>query len=216
MTNRLSPIDCKPWRTGDFPEPRAWVHDLESAMVDEITEAARKAVHSRHDSLEPTGAVTPLSSLEPLLAQVREELESGPGFAVVAGFPVTHLSLDEIRFAYRIIMRHLGRSVQQNGQGEQIVDVIDAGREYSHRSRGYHGNDLLPFHTDGTKGESYPVHYAALLCLETAASGGLSALASGPALFEDIARDRPRLLPLLERGYHHHRQGDHAPEHSPV
>src|SRR3546814_6911799 len=54
------------------------------------------------------------------------------------------------------------------------------------------------------------------MCLETAESGGLSAIASASALYRTIAEERPDLIPALMRGFRHHRRGQHPPGESPL
>ncbi len=100
----------------------------------------------------------PLASCESVIKQLRDELETGRGFSVLSGFPVERLSFEEARRAYAEFCSHLGRPIAQNGAAERMVDVRDIGREYSARSRGYSGTALLPFHTDGTKGEPKMLH----------------------------------------------------------
>ena len=202
------------WRGADFATPRSWVLTLTEAMREEIITAVRHSCTTDRSALAPK--TFPLPRTKPLLDNARHALEHGAGFAVLAGFPVDALDAEEIRLAYAGVCAHLGQMVVQNGRGERMVDVIDKGRDYSHASRGYEGHARLPFHTDGTKGETLPVHYAALLCRETAASGGLSALASGVTLYATLQQRHPELVPVLQRGFHHHRQGDHGENEPPI
>src|SRR3546814_7088565 len=90
-----------------------------------------------------------------------------------------------------------------------VVDVADKGIPYSHRSRGYSSNKLLPFHTDGAD-------VVGLLCLGTAADGGLSIIASAPSVYNAIARERPEYIETLMRGFYHHRRGQHDAGENPV
>ena len=202
------------WLGSDFPEPRVWVIELDDVMQDEIVAVTKDIRSARSEDL--FNADFPLPACGSIIKQVRNELETGRGFSVLSGFPVERLSVEEARRAYAGFCSHLGRPIIQNGAAERMVDVRDIGREYSARSRGYSGTALLPFHTDGTKGEPEILHYTGVLCLETAAQGGLSAIASAPALFNELLHLRPDLMPSLMRGYRHHRQGDHPADHSPV
>src|SRR3546814_1535263 len=118
--------------------------------------------------------------------------------------------------AYALVAAHLGSIVVQNIKGDRIVDVLDKSLPYSAESRGYHSTALLPFHTDATKGEAAPVHIVGLMCLETAASGGLSAIASAAALHRTVAEERPDIMPILMRGFRHHRRGQHPAGESPL
>src|SRR3546814_11552821 len=106
--------------------------------------------------------------------------------------------------AYALVAAHLGSIVVQNIKGDRIVDVLDKSLPYSAESRGYHSTALLPFHTDATKGEAAPVHIVGLMCLETAASGGLSAIASAAALPPTVPRGRPHPLPIPTPGFPPH------------
>lgn len=202
------------WRGSDISRPREWKIEFDDQMRDEIVAAARSVRHRNFEQITANNFLLPACS--PILNQVRDELETGRGFTVVAGFPVDQLSPKEVRLAYAGVCSVLGRPIIQNGAAERMVDVRDIGREYSDRSRGYSGTALLPFHTDGTKGEPEVLHYTGLLCLETAIEGGLSAIASAPSLFNEILRRRPNLMPPLMLGYQHHRQGDHPKGHSPI
>ena len=143
--------DSTVWQDSDFAEPRAWVIELEDTMRDEIVTAA-KDVHGV-EVAALSKADFPLPGCESVIKQVRDELETGRGFSVLSGFPVERLSFEEARRAYAGFCSHLGRPIVQIGAAERMVDVRDIGREYSARSREYSGTALLPFHTDGTKGE---------------------------------------------------------------
>src|SRR3546814_15987324 len=117
--------------------------------------------------------------------------------------------------AYALVAAHLGSIVVQNIGGDRMIDVRDKSLPYSAESRGYHSTALLPFHTDATKGEAAPVHIVGLMCLETAASGGLSAIASAAALHRTVAEERPDIMPILMRGFRPHRRGTPPAGESP-
>ena len=206
--------DSTAWRGADFRKARSWVFALNNTMRDEIVEATKAVEQTDDQILEKANFPLPLMS--EVLRSAYDELEFGRGFTVIANFPVEHLTVQEARIAYMGVASYLGGSIVQNGGAERMVDVRDIGRDYSHQSRGYSGTALLPFHTDGTKGEPQMLHYTGLLCLETAAEGGLSAIASATSLYNEVLAQRPDLMPSLLRGYHHHRQGDHPPGHAPI
>jgi alpha-ketoglutarate-dependent taurine dioxygenase len=71
---------------------------------------------------------------------------------------------------------------------------------------GTHG---IGFHTDGSD-------FAALFCLESAAEGGESVLVSATSAYNTVLRERPDLLAVLARGFHHHRRGEEPPGEPPV
>ena len=80
----------------------------------------------------------------------------------------------------------------------------DLGLAYGKDVRGYQSNAMLRFHTDGAV-------LTGLLCLESAVEGGLSVLTSSGALSNHILRERPDLYAVLQKGFHHHRRGEHPP-----
>lgn len=197
------------WEASDFPAPRAWVRTLTDTMRTEIDDAMRGA-HARGLAYwQVTKADFPLPEAAPLLAAAFEDLEGGPGFAVLSGFPVDRYSYDECLLAYAGLASHLGRIVQQTHEGDRIIDVRDEGLAYDHRTRGYGSNKRLPFHTDGAD-------VVALLCLGTAAQGGRSVLVSGAAVHNRLCAERPDLMGVYRRGFHHHRRGEEAPGEPPV
>jgi hypothetical protein len=197
------------WKSSDLGPPRSWVRTLTPAMVAEI-EAAVGAVQARALPFhEITPADFPLPETAELLARSYDDLNAGPGFAVIGGFPVERFSHEQSLIGYAGLCAHLGRIVVQNHEGDLVVDVIDKGIPYSERSRGYSSNKLLPFHTDGAD-------YAGLLCLGEAAEGGASLIASSAAVYNEVLRRQPRYLETLRRGFYHHRRGQHEPGENPL
>lgn len=204
------------WTGKEFPVARQWVRTFSTDMVAEIEAAIDLAATRQLPFWRVDAATFPLPRTARLLAQARDDLEHGRGFTVLAGWPVERFTYEQNRAAYALIGTHLGAIVVQNRAGDRLIDVTNKGLPYSAQSRGYHSDAFLPFHTDATKGEAAPVHVVGLMCLETAESGGLSAIASGPALYRTIAAERPDLMPLLLRGYRHHRRGQQLPGESPL
>lgn len=204
------------WTGKDFPVQRRWVRTLDTAMIAEIESDLRDALGHNLPFWRVDPVAYPLPRTAALIAEAYDDLESGSGFAVIAGWPVDRFSFEENRMAYALIGSHLGVNVVQNGAGDRLVEVTNKDKPYNEKSRGYHSDAYLPFHTDATKGEAIPVHIVGLMCLETAQQGGLSAIASAAALHRAIATERPDLLPVLERGFRHHRRGQHLLGESPL
>jgi hypothetical protein len=197
------------WKSKDFGTPRSWVRTLTPGMAAEI-EAAVRAVQAKGIPYnEIARADFPLPETTALLSESHDDLNAGAGFAVIGGFPADRFSYAESLIAYGGISAYLGRVVVQNYQGDLVVDVIDKGIPYSHKSRGYSSNKLLPFHTDGAD-------YAGLLCLGEAADGGHSLIASSAAIYNEILRNRPQYMETLLRGFYHHRRGQHDAGENPL
>jgi alpha-ketoglutarate-dependent taurine dioxygenase len=192
------------WTAVDFDTPRAWVRPLEEAHLEEIDDALAAALQRRLDETTVDAASFPLPALEALLAACVDELEHGPGFAVLAGFPTKRYSAAETRLAFAGLCSHLGNLSAQTCDGDKLIEVVDRRQPYDHTSRGYHSHQALPFHTDGA-------HAVALLCLETAWRGGESVLVSAASAHNAVATERPDLWQVLAAGFHHHRRGEQPP-----
>lgn len=197
------------WRSRDLGAARSWVRPLTPRMAAEIEAAVRAVQAAGIPFNEIARADFPLRETADLLAESYDDLNAGRGFAVIGGFPADRFDYDESLLAYGGLAAYLGRIVVQNYEGQVVVDVIDKGIPYDHKSRGYGSNKLLPFHTDGAD-------YAGLLCLGEAAEGGRSLIASAAAIYNEILRTRPDLMETLLRGFYHHRRGQHDPGENPL
>jgi hypothetical protein len=201
--------DATVWAARDFPPDRSWMKPFTPAMLAEIDAALGKAKARGIAPKDITPADFPLDTAAPLLQAVHQDLECGPGFAVLSGFPVDAYSHEDLVLAYCGLCSHLGRITLQNREGEFILDVTDKGKAYDLQSRGYHSTAHLDFHNDGT-------NTVVLLCKETALDGGQSMLVSGSAVYNAIVRDHPEHLAPLLRGFHHHRRDQREPGEAPV
>jgi alpha-ketoglutarate-dependent taurine dioxygenase len=202
--NRRPIADASVWTARDFGETRGWATPLTAAMVLEI-EAAMADARDRGlawDRLEAGDC--PLPETAPALAEARRALESGQGFAVLSGFPAERYDRADNLLAFAIVASHIGDITVQTRGGDKIIDVVDIGLPYDHTSRGYSSNKTLPFHTDGAD-------VVGLDCLGVAQGGGSSILVSASAVYNSLLAERPDLLAILERGFHHHRRGEQEP-----
>lgn len=201
--------DATVWTAEDFPDDRSWVYNLDPDMVDEILAAMQivKKQGLQAKNLRPEGF--PLPRTESMLRDLHHDLECGPGFAMLSGFPLEGLTRDEVCLAYCGLGSYLGNITVQNREGEFILEVTDKGKAYDQQSRGYHSTAHLDFHNDGT-------NTVTLLCVGTAAEGGLSMLVSGTAVYNAILSERPDYLDALYRGFHHHRRNQKEAGDSPV
>ncbi|WP_433397179.1 TauD/TfdA family dioxygenase [Streptomyces sp. CA-146814] len=127
-----------------------------------------------------------------LAARVRRELRAGFGFAVLTGFPVNE-DPSLVERAYLIFGHLLGRPVSQNRWGDLIGRVEDVSiKRNGGKKRGYTGSDSLSFHADRTD-------VITLLCIRQAAAGGMSRLASVPAVHGVILNESPELWAELHQ-----------------
>ncbi|MFN0089248.1 MAG: TauD/TfdA family dioxygenase [Acidimicrobiales bacterium] len=202
---------CDPsvWTAAHYPASRRWVRTLSPDGLGELDAAVASARRAGVAYWRLTPKTFPLPSLAETLSASLRDLEEGPGFAVLGGFPVERYDRAETLLAYAGICSHLGSVTAQTHLGDRVIEVTDLRKPYDHTSRGYHSNKLLPFHTDGAD-------YVGLLCLGVAARGGSSVLASAGAVHDMVLRERPDLYEVLRRGFRHHRRGEEAPGEPPV
>ena len=201
--------DKTAWVAADFPAPDSYRRPLDRAMIGEVEAAARKLLASG----SPPHAIVHRDENLPLTARLLQaaydDVENGAGFTVIAGLPVDSWGLELSRAALCLIGSRFGRITKQNREGEFILDVMDKSTPLSSQSRGYHSNDKLEFHNDGT-------NVVALLCMETARAGGESLLVSASTLYNEVSRLRPDLMPALLRGFRHSRRNQREAHQAPV
>lgn len=191
-------------RTGD------WIRTFDADQLAEIDAALRGLPGP---GLGFGKADFPLPRTAALLADIADELEEGRGCVRLRGLPVARYSEDQLRQIFWGIGRHLGTAIYQNARGEIMGEVRDetklaqqsftpteAGKVASARARS-RSTGPLRWHTDRCD-------VIALLCVRNAQEGGLSRLASIPAIHNAILQRRPDLLELLCQDYWRARPAD--------
>jgi len=202
------------WQGKDIKNSTRWIRQLSPAQVGEL-ETALEAVKGKPWQ-EIKREDFPLPSLDGLLDDIADELENGCGIMKLKGFPVSHHSEDDLRRMYWGLGTHLGRPVFQNRSGELMRAIRDegahVGRTYGETKDKTGGTFLssyartltnggLRFHTDRTD-------VVGLLCVRQAMKGGVSTLASTPAIHNAILAKRPDLLDALFTDYWRSRFGE--------
>ncbi len=214
MTNRTPLTGPSVWQGKDMKNSKRWVRTLTPEHVDEL-DAALKAVRSLQWSEIKRGDF-PLHALDELLDDIADELENGSGIMKLKGFPVDRYGEDDLRKLYFGLGTHLGTPVFQNRSGELMRAIRDegahVGRTYGQTQDKTGGTFLssyartltnggLRFHTDRTD-------VVGLLCVRQAMRGGVSTLASTPAIHNAILAKRPDLLDALFTDYWRSRFGE--------
>ena len=214
MTNRTPLTGPSVWQGKDIARSSRWVRTLTQEHVAEL-DAALKAVRGR-DWSEIRREDFPLPGLEALIDDIRDELENGSGILKLRGFPVDRYGEDDLRRMYFGLGTRVGTPVFQNRTGELMRAIRDegahVGRTYGQTRDSKGGTFLssyartltnggLRFHTDRTD-------VVALLCVRQAAKGGVSTLASTPAIHNAILAKRPDLLDALFTDYWRSRFGE--------
>ncbi len=201
------------WYGADLDRSGDWVRVLNATHLAEI-DAALQRLKQRGTALFAFSREEfPLPQTAALLADIADELENGRGAVRLRGLDPTRYSEDDLRQIFWGIGRHLGTAIYQNARGEIMGEVRDEtkratktydqteeGRIASARARS-RSTGPLRWHTDRCD-------VIALLCVSNAQVGGVSKLASIPAIHNEILRRRPDLLALLYQDYWRSRPAD--------
>ena len=146
-----------------------------------------------------------------LMAAARRELDQGVGFVLVDRLPVDELGRETATTVYWLLASMVARPVAQKWDGRMVYDVRDTGQKPGNGVRPDITNVEQNFHTDNSY-NLCPPDYVALLCLQTARSGGISRIVSFASAHNEMRRRHPELLPRLYRPYWFDRQREHAPD----
>jgi hypothetical protein len=203
------------WRGAEMARSRRWIRDLPSealAELDGALAAARRRGLAWH---ELTAADFPLPRTAALLADVADELENGCGMVQLRGLPVERYDEDALRTLWFGLAVNLGRPLFQNRSGELMRAIRDEGASVGDRYGQVEAdgkpflssyartvsNGALRFHTDRCDA-------VGLLCVRQARSGGVSKLASAPAVHNAMLERRPDLAEALYRDVWRSRLGE--------
>lgn len=209
MSRPQAVVGPEVWLAADVERGGDWQYAFTDAQRESLASAARRAAADGLDAAAVSRERVPLPGTGGLFARIHAQLERGRGFALLRGLPVADLEPAENALLACAVASQLGDVVVQNYEGQRVVDVRDDGVPYSHTSRGYRSNALLPFHTDGAG-------LFLLACLGQAAQGGETVIASAAAVHNAVLAEHPEAMPLLERGFFHHRRGQHDPGEPPL
>jgi Taurine catabolism dioxygenase TauD, TfdA family len=191
------------WKVADFKSPTDYTIELSAAQLADIGALMRriKAAGLPPDTLQPEHFKLP--SLQPVIAEIRREIEDGRGFVVLRRLPVEEYSKDELGLIFWGIGTHLGTGVSQSVMGDRLGHVKDFSRE-DPLARAYRNKQELSPHTD-------LADLVGLACLRDAVSGGVTRLTSAIAMHNVMLAECPQVLERLYRGYVFHRRGEEQP-----
>lgn len=201
------------WRGAERRHGTDWIHVLSPAQQAEIAGLGEQLESDGADVMrartfaqdDPDRA----PRLRALMHEIRAQLQHGDGFALMRGFPTHALSQNGSRLAYAAIGSMLGLSMPQNRQGELVHDVRDTGADPGDPNvRLSTTRAEQDFHTDAAD-------IIGLLCLHQSKSGGVSRIVSSVTVYNEIARARPDLAPLLFEPWTFHLKGEQAPGAQP-
>jgi hypothetical protein len=193
------------WQGRDIANSQRWIRDFTPAMLDEIDSAVR-AVQKRGLAWhQVTRADFPLLQTAALLAETADELENGSGMMKLRGLPVAKYSEDELRILWFGLGSVLARPVFQNRSGELMRAIRDEGGDLGARYGQIERAGDKPFVSSyGRTLSSGALRYhtdrcdvVGLLCVRQARAGGVSTLASSPAVHNTMLERRPDLAAAL-------------------
>lgn len=198
------------WLGRDIQGGEDWLYRLGAEEIAEI-DAALHHLQSTGRQIPDIGKEDfPLKRFARTLRLLQTEIENGLGVTLIRGLPRDRYTVEEMGLIYWGIGAHFGRAVAQNAQGDVLGHVRDMGRDQykDMHARGYQTASLLPFHNDSCD-------IVGLCCLETAKSGGLSAVASSVAVYNALVRSRPDLVKVLAQPYYADRRGEESAGQKP-
>ena len=202
--------DAMAWVGSDFASDEELVYRLEPRTVAGLEEVLRRVRALPRDSIELEHVHHP--DVDGPAREVYDELISGRGLVVVRGFPVDRYPVDDVEYLYWAWLCHFGRLLSNNSFGHRMVrvqqEMLPGGVQ---PARGTKSAAELAMHNDA--GDLF-----SLLWIHQAARGGESQYSSGPAAHNTILATRPDILPILYRGFPHHRrseQPDDQPDVTP-
>lgn len=183
------------WYGDDLGKVEDWIRPLGEAEIAELEAAAEAVLKNDRAGKQPLieigAAQFPLPRFGPALREMREEVLNGRGFALLRGLPVARYSIEERAAIFWGIGVHMGKARSQNGKGHLLGHVRSLGYDLSDPTvRVYQTTERQTYHTDSCD-------IVALLCLNTAKTGGLSSLVSSTTIFNEILARRPDLAPRL-------------------
>lgn len=191
------------WRGAHLgAEPHRWQLTIPERVAEELMRLAGAGLGADLDPLAPPPAVS--RAVGALVETACDRLAGYPGFVVLRGFPVDAAE-EVVQAAYGIFGRLIGRPVSQTREGTFLARVEDRGADIgSPTQRGHRSASALAFHADRTD-------VIGLLCIRSAAEGGLSRVVSSKELHNIVLAERPDLLPVLYDCFPNDQRGEEQP-----
>jgi hypothetical protein len=183
--------DASAWYGPDMAARTDWIETLAHAELHELEAASQPWIDERADITSITRERFVLPTLAKRLTATLNELLDGRGFVLWRGLPVERWGRRRSAIAFYGIGTHLGNPISQNAQGHMLGHVRDMGLSSTDPNvRIYQTRERQTFHTDSAD-------LVGLLCLQTARSGGASALVSSSTLYNEMRARRPDLAACL-------------------
>ena len=194
------------WTGPELAASGDWIVDLTDADRANLMHAIDAG--QGRDALSLKAADFPVGAFADKLADLRNEVAFGRGFAMVR----TGLGKLDEEQARRLIWgigQYLGVPQIQDAGETLLHDIRDTGADIEKQTdiRTYQTNRAQPFHNDG--GDVF-----ALFCRRQSANGGKSLIVSAHAVFNEILKRRPDLARVLTEPFHFDARGQQLKGHS--
>jgi len=201
--------DASAWHGPAMAARSDWIETLSERELDELAAASEPWMDERRDLASLTRDEFPLRLLAHHAAAILHELLEGRGFALLRGLPVQRWGRRRSAVAFYGLGTYLGNAISQNAQGHVLGHVRDMGLSSDDPNvRIYQTRERQTFHTDSAD-------LVGLLCLQTARSGGASALVSSSTLYNEMRARAPELAACLFQPLATDRRGEVPPGADP-
>jgi hypothetical protein len=198
------------WSGRDLEADLSWITELDARACADLAQAAERAIEGGRPLVSLARADFPLPRLTPLLAGLRDQIETGLGFALVRGLDVDAYPPDVLAAMYWGIGTHLGTAIAQNAKGDVLGHVRDEGLTLDNPlARGYQTRVAQSLHVDRCD-------VVGLLCRRKARSGGASRIVSGMRIYNEMLARTPWYLGVLYRPFAIDLRGEERPGEPPV
>ena len=195
------------WRAADVD--KAWFTvELEPRHLDALARALETARQRTGDAESIRREDFPLDAIADDVDAWSNRVKFQSGLVILKGFPLDVYDVTELGMIHFGLGTHFGTAMSQSVMGDRLGHVVDVGGK-DPKERAYRNSTELDMHTDACD-------IVAMMCLQKAVSGGLSGYVSGIAVYNEILRRRPELMPTLMEGFHYHRFGEEGPGEAPV
>jgi alpha-ketoglutarate-dependent taurine dioxygenase len=210
------------WRFEDVTAVDSWQYHLPPAVLSELDQAMRRIRKASREICTLSKADFHAPSFAADAEVLRQELESGRGFVLITGLPIDSYSDEEATILYWGIATYLGEPMPQNAHDEYLFDVRDEGYNFQ-RDYGVAGVRIsrtasaIDFHTDSSACYAgYTPDIVSLLALQTAKTGGMTALVSAQTVHNILLEERPDCLRRLYQPFYFDRRAEMRPGDSPT
>lgn len=146
---------------------------------------------------------------------LRPKLMTERGFVVLNRIPVERYTTEQNRQLAGMLGSLISPLMSQDRRGTKLYDVIDTGAKEGGQQRRSKTNVEQPFHTDGPWNSPSPA-LIALFCIQQAAVGGTSQIASLPFAIKKLSEENKAFdLENLIRPVYWNRMSEHGEDELP-